>query len=178
VKRFYRALLCLLPSSFRKKYGQEMEAAFLETCTVRRGFAGWMTPILAVVDIVQTRWLLFRSSRRNLRPRTPSRRTHRMELLLSDVQYALRSLRKRWTITLLALATLAMGIGATTAVFSVVNGVLLESLPYRDGERIVIIWHDMGNGAQSLPALNQLDYLDYRERSELFEDWTIATGRQ
>ena len=101
-----------------------------------------------------------------------------MELLLTDIKYAWRSLRNRWTLALLALATLAMGIGATTAVFSVVNGVLLEPLPYRGGERIVIIWHDLGNGAQSLPALNELDYLDYRERSELFEEWTIATGRE
>ena len=101
-----------------------------------------------------------------------------MELLLSDIRYAWRSLRNRWTLAALALATLAMGIGATTAVFSVVNGILLAELPYRDGERIVIIWHDLGNGAQSLPALNELDYFDYRERSELFEEWTIATGRK
>ena len=61
---------------------------------------------------------------------------------------------------------------------SVVNGVLLEELPYRDGERIVIIWHEMGNGAQKLPVLNELDYFDYRDRAELFDEWTIATGRQ
>ena len=101
-----------------------------------------------------------------------------MELLLSDIQYAWRCLKNRWTLALLALATLAMGIGATTAVFSVVNGVLLEELPYRDGERIVIIWHEMGNGAQKLPVLNELDYFDYRDRAELFDEWTIATGRQ
>lgn len=101
-----------------------------------------------------------------------------MEQLYSDIRYAWRSLRSRWSLALLALATLAMGIGATTAVFSVVNGVLLESLPYRDGERIAIIWHEMGDGAQSLPVLNELDYYDYHERSELFEEWTIATGRK
>ena len=98
-----------------------------------------------------------------------------MELLLTDIKYAWRSLKKRWTLALLGLATLAMGIGATTAVFSVVNGVLLQELPYRDSDRMVIIWHEMGDGAQNLPALNELDYFDYRDRAELFDSWTLAT---
>jgi putative ABC transport system permease protein len=72
--------------------------------------------------------------------------------------------------------TLAMGIGAVTAVYSVVRGVLLSPLPYADSERIVILWHDLGNGAQSLPALHPLDFFDYRDRAELFEDWTLASG--
>lgn len=75
-----------------------------------------------------------------------------MELLLSDVKYAWRSLRKRWTLALLALVTLAMGIGATTAVFSLVNGVLMEPLPYRDGERIVIIWHGSNLSVRRIPT--------------------------
>lgn len=99
-----------------------------------------------------------------------------MELLFSDIKYAWRSLRNRWTLAVLALATLAMGIGATTAVFSVVNGVLLEELPYKDSDRMVIIWHEMGDGAQNLPVLNELDYFDYRDRAELFDAWTLATG--
>jgi predicted permease len=56
--------------------------------------------------------------------------------------------------------------------------VLLRPFPYRDAERIAILWHEFGQGAQDLPAVHPLDVKDYRERSRLFEDMTLASGRQ
>ena len=100
------------------------------------------------------------------------------EALQLDLKLAVRSLGKRPAFALLAIATLGLGIGAVTSVFSVVNGVLLRPLAYRSPERIVILWHDLGNGAQSLPALHPKDLWDYRQRSELFEEWTLATGNE
>ncbi len=100
------------------------------------------------------------------------------ESLQLDLKFAARSLGKRPAFTVLSLLTLALGIGAVTSVFSVVNGVLLRPLAYSSPERIVILWHDLGNGAQSLPALHPKDLWDYRERSELFEEWTLATGNE
>ena len=101
-----------------------------------------------------------------------------LEALRLDLKFAARSLGKRPEFALLGLLTLALGIGVVTSVFSVVNGVLLRPLAYSNPERIVILWHDLGNGAQSLPALHPKDLFDYRERSELFEEWTLATGNE
>ena len=62
-----------------------------------------------------------------------------MENLFKDIRYGIRSLRKRAGFTLIAVITLALGIGACTAIFSVVDGVLLRSLPYPEAERICAV---------------------------------------
>ena len=89
---------------------------------------------------------------------------------------ALRSLLRTRGLTALAVATLALGIGATTTIFTVVNGVLLRPLPYQDPDRLAIIWNDLGEGAQSLPAVSALDFRDYQERSRTFEGFAAASG--
>ncbi|HYC32140.1 MAG TPA: ABC transporter permease, partial [Gemmatimonadales bacterium] len=99
-----------------------------------------------------------------------------MAALTWNLRLAVRSLRRTPGVTAVAIATLAIGIGATTTIFTVMNGVLLRPLPYAAPERLAIIWNDLGEGAQSLPAVNALDFLDYRERSRAFEGFAAATG--
>ena len=63
-----------------------------------------------------------------------------MHSIRQDIRYGLRQLRKSPSFTLTAILTLAFGIGATTALFSVVDGVLLKPLAYRDSGRLVVVW--------------------------------------
>ena len=98
--------------------------------------------------------------------------------MLQDLHFAFRSFGRRRGLLLLAVTTLALGVGSSTALFSLVNGVLLRPLPYRDPERLAILWHVFGQGAQDLPAMHPLDYRDYRDRSRTLEALTIATGQQ
>ena len=98
-----------------------------------------------------------------------------MGTLWQDFLYGARMLRKSPGFTAVAVLTLALGIGANTAIFSVVNGVLLRGMPYTDPSRLAIIWNDYGNQGQSLPAVSPPDFKDYRERSTLI-DFAAASG--
>ena len=80
-----------------------------------------------------------------------------MQTLWQDVRYGLKLLAQRPVFTLIAITTLALGIGANSAIFSVVNALLLRPLPYADSERLAIIWtHSPGaNVAQDWPSPGQ-----------------------
>ena len=71
------------------------------------------------------------------------RHRERLEHRWKDLAFALRSLRNSPTFALTAILTIALGIGATTAIFSVVNSVLLRPLPYAEPERLAFIWMDI-----------------------------------
>ncbi len=97
-----------------------------------------------------------------------------MDALLRDLKIGLRVLLKSPAFTAAAVITLALGIGANTAIFSVVSSVLLRDLPYQDSDRLAMIWNDYGSGGQSLPAGSAPHYRDYTQRARSFEGFAGA----
>ena len=93
-----------------------------------------------------------------------------VEACWQDLRFGLRTLRKSPRFTAVALLTLALGIGANTAIFSLVNTVLLQRLPIRASNRLAVIWvNNMKNGWSRVGPSGQ-DYLDWKQRSRSFED--------
>jgi putative ABC transport system permease protein len=93
-----------------------------------------------------------------------------MGTLLQDVRYGLRMLVKKPTFTIVAVLTLALGVGANTAIFSIVNAVLLRSLPYRDPDRLVrIFFNEPGVGLRDV-RFSKPELDDLQARSGVFED--------
>ncbi len=92
-----------------------------------------------------------------------------MDSFAQDLRYGWRALRARPGFTAVAVVTLALGIAVNTTMFSVVSGVLLADLPYRDPERLALI-RVMSDGQTSLPSLSPPEVEDLRERAGVFED--------
>ncbi len=100
-----------------------------------------------------------------------------MQALLQDLRYGVRMLYKNRGFTSVALLALALGIGANTAIFSVVNSVLLRPLPYSDPQRLIVIWenHQQRGGAErewAAPA----DFRDFRDQTQSFEHVAALLG--
>src|ERR1041384_6636211 len=92
--------------------------------------------------------------------------------LLQDLHYGFRLLWKTLGFTIAAVVSLALGIGANTAIFSVVNTILLKSLPYKDPERIVLVWGDETTKDNKRSQVSATDVDDWRHQNSVFEDVT------
>src|ERR1700752_953011 len=97
-----------------------------------------------------------------------------METLLQDIRYGVRGLLKRPGFTVIALITLALGIGANTAIFSVVNAVLLRPLQFRDPDQLVVIWEDapFAGFPKNTPA--PANFVDWKNQNQSFADMAAA----
>src|SRR5438552_959986 len=91
---------------------------------------------------------------------------------MRDLRYAFRMLTKQPGFTAVAVLTLALGIGANTAIFSVINAVLLRPLPYPNADRIMVLNETSGPGQDFSVALP--DYFDWRNGSTLFEHLAVT----
>jgi len=98
-----------------------------------------------------------------------------METLLKDISYGIRSLLKHPGFTAIAVITLALGIGANTAMFSVINAVLLRPLPYRDPARLVTIWEESPERGMYQMPVSLANLRDWVNQSQTFEQISAYT---
>ena len=158
----YRILLLAFPRQVRRAFGDDMlrmfEDQFLEA--KRQGHSAARVWVDATIDALKygsaERW-------------TPIRWRCWMQAFRQDIRYALRLLLKQPGITTLAVVTLALGIGANTAIFSAVNAVLLRPLPYPDADRVVMIWEKRAREAVLDAPVAPADFVDWEKRQASFE---------
>jgi len=93
-----------------------------------------------------------------------------METLLQDLRQGVRALLKQPAFTFVAIIALALGIGANTAIFSVVNAVLLQALPYRQADNLVTVWENNKRRGNDQNVINLGNYFDWKEQNRVFED--------
>src|SRR5213592_3319445 len=95
-----------------------------------------------------------------------------MQAIWQDIRYGLRGFRSQPGFALLAVLTLALGVGATTTIFSVIQNVLLDPFPYIDADRVAMIQiHDTSsNRPGGRTAFQTPEFLDYQEQSHVFEE--------
>jgi len=99
-----------------------------------------------------------------------------MDSIIKDIRYGVRGLLKRPGFTAIALVALALGIGANTAIFSLVNAVVIRPLPFPDPDRLVWVYGNIRNGG-SRASVSPPDFLDYRSQNKTFEQFA-ASGTQ
>jgi putative ABC transport system permease protein len=150
--RFYAILLRLYPSPFREEYGREMRAAFRRRRRDEPGIARLLLLWFSILaDTLAT---------------APGEHFH---MLMSDIRYSLRTLRKTPAFAAAVLTTIALGIGATTAIYSLVHTVLLRPLPFTEPDRLVRISET--NESLHLPdfAASVMNFLSWEEQSQSFQ---------
>ncbi len=151
---FFRALLALFPFEFRADFGPEMEATFedQEREAALRGGRFWQARLWGrtLAGVLRT-----------------APREH-LDMLRQDAAFTFRVIRRGPGFALTAILTLALGIGATTAVFSLVNAVLLRPLPYRDAGRLMMI-RSTAPKTGAAWSVSYADFVDWKRQNRSFE---------
>jgi len=151
---FYRALLHLYPASFRAEYGDEMCAVFARDLT-ENGMSAWAR---ALADVF-----------------TNATRVH-LDITRQDVRYALRSLGRTPGFTITTILVAALGIGATTASFTVADHILLKPLPFADPGRLVKIWENQASRGYPQMEPSPPNFQDWKRLATSFEEMEAYTG--
>jgi len=163
---FYRWSLRLLPVPLRQDHEDEMLAMMRERLTGPQGMRRVTVYLSELADLYRT----------VIRERLPQRRAVQRDPgdgptdVRPDLRYALRSLRRRPGYVFVVMTILAIGIAATSAVFTVVNGVLLRPLPYADSERLALVWTELDHSTNpSEMTVSPADFVDWKASTTSFE---------
>ncbi|HEY0872753.1 MAG TPA: ABC transporter permease [Vicinamibacterales bacterium] len=160
-ERVYRLLLRCYPGEFRDEYEREMLEMFRERLGEDRRI-GWRAV-----------FILWRQVLVDAAFRAPG---EHLDVLRQDVRHGIRSLRRAPIYALTAIATLALGVGANTAIFSVVHAVALRPLPYEDPGGLIRIWEDNRSLAVDGFAVSLPNFVSWRERSRTLDLAAWAEG--
>jgi hypothetical protein len=166
-ERLYCAALSLLPTRFRAEASPEMLVVFRDwrSAAGNRPFGGVQVWWLALRDLASC--IRAERLRSSFAPPQLQDRAPMIEILLKDFRYAVRGLRRAPGFTAIVVLTLALGIGANTAIFSVVDGILLCALPFEDPDELVAVWADYTR--RDGPAREWLAYPNFHDIRRLDE---------
>ena len=172
-ERFYQICIRAYPKRFRLQHGEELVQWFREhraTAQRRGGLMSrvrfWTTILNDLIKTVPMEHIRVAIEHRPTRGRGRGGESV-LETLLHDARLAVRSFARQPWFFLVAVATLAVGVGATTTIFSVIDGVLLAPLPYDEPSRIVEVGK-VSQGTDRIFAMSALDVLDLQERNRSF----------
>jgi predicted permease len=177
----------LYPPRFRDDVGLGLADALEDRMRARRadGASTATIRVRAIADTVRNasaEWIELAHSTRSPHPPHPTHSTHptlrgrtMTDKLLQDIRYALRLWRRRPGFALVAILTLALGIGANTAMFSIVNAVLLRPLPYAHSERLMSIWVRTASFPRGL--LSYKEYEEVRKQNGSIESLGLFLGQ-
>ena len=183
-QRVYRLFLRIYPAEFRVRHETDMVEMFRDGLRDRRETGRSLMGLWwkAVRDLVVT-GLAMRFSRatqnsgrstHTYENRQRRRRTrvwrNGVEEALVDARFAIRTLLRNKGFATVAVLTIALGIGANSAIFSVVSSVLMRPLPDRDAARLVVVWTRFTNDNQPTFPVSPAEYIDYRAETTAFED--------
>ena len=178
----YRLIVRLaFPSRLRRRFGADMVRMFEQQVAETRAAGGavlplWMTAVAdACIEGLGERLVMF-GERRRAAGRELRRWRWWMHAFVRDARYAVRLLVKQPGVTLIALLTLAIGIGGNTAIFSAVDAVLLRPLPYREPDRLVKVGEKRAAEGVLDNVVAPADFLDWARMNTVFEDMAAYSG--
>jgi hypothetical protein len=158
-RAIYRALLYLYPREFRARFASDLEADFADLLQAHGTIATWRRVLPDLCRSVPVTHARGRAAR--TRARVPAYHGETaMGSLKADLRYAVRALVKAPVFTAVTVVTLALGIGANSAIFSLVNAVLLRPLGYVEPERLMLIYEGFRGSAFDKVGVSPPDFID------------------
>jgi putative ABC transport system permease protein len=173
-----RALLALLtrlfPAGFRRTFGADMLATFEDRW---RESGGWRLAARTLADVFRTAVLLHFAALRQAgkyTPDSPAKGDGSMIALVQDLRFSIRMLRRGPVFAAVVVAVLAIGIGANSAIFSLLDAALFRPLPFTQPDRLVMLWEHPPNYAHN--RVSPLNFLDWSEQNNVFESMAAVSG--
>jgi putative ABC transport system permease protein len=177
ISRFaYRLMLLAFPSEMRREFGSDMAAMFakqIEEARPRRGRVAGLWMRAALDAIIAGGAERFSPGPRKPRPRFRWRSVVRA--INQDIKYALRMIARQPGMTCVVVMTLALGIGANSAIFSAVNALLLRPLPYEEPDRLVMLWEKRPAEGVMDNVVAPADFVDWTKLTASFERMAAMT---